>query len=205
MYRQKGLPGLLKASAIVLIFNLLVYDLHNFLYYVVYSPYGYFDGYDAVNTIQSVFFYHYAVLLLIASIVFLGYNARKPLGLVGGLLLLLESVLKIGWNIVRRVLVSGENWELVNRIGNWVNPIQTLLFIAAFILIAIYVRHKGMLVVGIIIAVLEMMILATYQYFYGAFGLGYEAWAYIGWGIEWMCGIMLVIYLFMWSKNAKIA
>jgi len=205
MYRQKGLPGLLKASAIVLIFNLLVYDLHNFLCYVVYSPYGYFDGYDVVNTIQSVFFYHYAVLLLIASIVFLGYNARKPLGLVGGLLLLLESVLKIGWNIVRRVLVSDENWELVNRIGNWVNPIQTLLFIAAFILIAIYVRHKGMLVVGIIIAVLEMMILATYQYFYGAFSLGYEAWAYIGWGIEWMCGIMLVIYLFMWSKNAKIA
>jgi hypothetical protein len=207
MYRQKGLPGLLKATALLVIFYQIVIDITRTWQLIAYnaSYYHSYDGLDVMDVIRDIFFYHYGVLLLIAAIVFLGYNGRKPLALIGGLLLLFESLINLGWHIAYKILANAGNFEFISHSSLWFTRGISVLFVAALILIAIYCRHKGMIVMAILIAIQQLVFWPVFSYFVNHMQPDFNVWLPINWVITWLGSIFEVIYLFMWSKNAKIA
>ena len=58
---------------------------------------------------------------------------------------------------------------------------------------------------AILIAIQQLVFWPVFSYFVNHMQPDFNVWLPINWVITWLGSIFEVIYLFMWSKNAKIA
>ena len=198
--KQKGLCGVLIHAAVALIIMLIfsqigwMFRLAQF-YAIFQSPF--------FTVPYDVNYFAYELLLATAAILFLVYNFRHPVWRMGGILLLTQVVLSIVWYIARKIIISHDNWYLIQPYANWIYLLIVLIFCVSIIMIARSYHYGGMLVMTIIATVCNMLgvtwalccqyipsIPETVVTIFDGFHV-------------FLSSLFVIIFLFMWAHRAR--
>lgn len=202
--KQKGLFGLLLTTAIFYVLYAFIDCFYKLGILIVGDAY-----YDrlAVETIlggyTKIMHWIYAIVLIAACVLFLVYNGKKALALIGGIAMIVQSIISLAWNTAVPMLIDSYHLDIVVNYGPWIAIANGLFYSIAIILIALYYKDPLMEVVAAIVTFCQIGLFPLLNVFakYGVFeGDEYGTATLVV--VVPMC-IFVSIYMFKWAKMSK--
>ena len=195
---QKGVHGVVVPAAISLLVIGLMQYLNQIVQWVRTNVFDelYPESLFANGFFKGLFTWSsaiYSILLLTAAILMIVYCKRKPTGIIGGSLLILNIIINVVWTILTPILLRNCDWETVFFISRIENAVASVIYLAAITLIAVSYRHGGMITMAILVSVFRIALLFV----------PYAEWYY--WVVYFHEFLFSLIYLFMWAKQAKLS
>lgn len=201
---QKGLFGLLLASSIAFV----VYAVHSLIYQILQLVIGgnYYDHLaleSVFGTVVKANHYIYALLLFVAIILFFVHSGKKPLAIVGGILLMLENIFGVTWFTLHPILNRMGQWQFTNTYGPWIELLLAVLYGTAVILIAVHYHRPGMLAMGICISVIEIVCYPALIYCVCHWLITNQVYQILNLVFTIPLVIFVMVYMFKWVKTVK--
>lgn len=201
---QKGLFGVLLATSIAFV----VYAVHSLIFQLIQIIIGdnYYDNLALTTVFGSVVkanHYIYALLLFVATILFFVNSGKKPVAIIGGILLILENLLSVVWSILLPILNNMGHWSFTSAFGPWISLFLGLLYGVALILIAVHYHRPGMLAMGICISAVEVMIYPALIYCICHWLIPNDVYNILNFVFMIPLMIFVMVYMFKWVKTVK--
>lgn len=202
--KQKGLFGLLLATAIIYVLYAFVDCFYKLGILLVGD--AYYDRMAVENVLgTSTKFMHwfYAIVLLAACVLFMIYNGKKALALIGGIAMIVQSIISLAWSTAVPMLIRSYHFDIVFDYGPWIGGANGLIYSIAIIMIALYYKDPLMEALAAIVTFCQigvfplLNIFAKYRVLEGSeYGTANLV------VVIPMC-ILVCIYMFRWAKMSK--
>lgn len=203
--KQKGLYGVLLATAIVYaIFAFLDCFYKIGLIIVGDSYYDRLAVEGMLGQTSKAMHWIYAIVLLVACVLFMIYNGKKALALVGGILMILQNVVALAWVVSVPVLIRTYHISFVIDYGPWIGLGIGLLYSISVILIALYYKDPVMELIAALVTMCQVIVFPFLSMLcrYGVLdSSSYNTYTIVV--LIPMC-ILVIVYLFKWAKMSKI-